>query len=747
MSLESALEEERLEILKLLERPNRLAFTTNFQSQSTPSSPRQAYASIIPPVHRTRSPLRQHKPSVSSLIDAASNSPSFSASNSIDAAGSAYSSLNNPSSSYTTSNTNGSHHRRSETYNGPPKLLKDRDRPNNNSYGFTPNDAYNFTMLPSVTATHAPKRVSQPNVSKPNVSKSYYENTMTVPSARGSLARRSMSPATNAALRHADRSASPMSANGRLSSPPPTRHQITTNNGAVLDLDRAYAMLTDHHLSRSGGVLESLPERKPIKTSDGEHIRLGSGESLTKEGGVRLQKDYDYVFGADETGAADSSTEEDSTELESNASHSGGSEEEERRGRTRSASTDDVAGRRTRSESAEYDIRSMLGIEADPGGDFGRKKKGKKVGIDARKDMGSMTKTSMSLLAAAEEERKAVGKAVSGRYNVRSLLPQISITPSTSMLSLPGATSPTTNRRPGVHPTTNFDLPSHYVTPVSSDTEADMRDLKRAQRMEMLQTPIVSTPETQRAVRTIIRGEYDEVVKEAAEANRRCRKYLVATDLSGEAQHALEWTIGTVLRDGDTLLAIYAADQDTVEDGSKLVPGDDAAELSSQVAAVGTTGLTVTTNANNHPHLPGTSSPLATLGDGVVERSRERTKAEKERFDAAEAISAMVMKLLKKTRLQVKVVVEVIHCKSPKHLLTEIIDYVEPTLVILGSRGRSALKGVLLGSFSNYLVTKSSVPVMVARKKLKQTKKYAKTNVRLTNNLTSTRQLAYAKVD
>jgi len=45
------------------------------------------------------------------------------------------------------------------------------------------------------------------------------------------------------------------------------------------------------------------------------------------------------------------------------------------------------------------------------------------------------------------------------------------------------------------------------------------------------------------------------------------------------------------------------------------------------------------------------------------------------------------------------------------------IDFLNPTLTILGSRGRSALKGVLLGSFSNYLVTKSSVPVMVARRR------------------------------
>jgi hypothetical protein len=42
-------------------------------------------------------------------------------------------------------------------------------------------------------------------------------------------------------------------------------------------------------------------------------------------------------------------------------------------------------------------------------------------------------------------------------------------------------------------------------------------------------------------------------------------------------------------------------------------------------------------------------------------------------------------------------------------------------------------------------VTKSSVPVMVARKKLKKHSK--KTRVRLSNNLTTPRSLAMAKID
>lgn len=44
-------------------------------------------------------------------------------------------------------------------------------------------------------------------------------------------------------------------------------------------------------------------------------------------------------------------------------------------------------------------------------------------------------------------------------------------------------------------------------------------------------------------------------------------------------------------------------------------------------------------------------------------------------------------------------------------------------MVVLGSRGRSAVKNILLGSFSTYLVAKSSCPVMVARKKLKKSRK------------------------
>lgn len=61
-----------------------------------------------------------------------------------------------------------------------------------------------------------------------------------------------------------------------------------------------------------------------------------------------------------------------------------------------------------------------------------------------------------------------------------------------------------------------------------------------------------------------------------------------------------------------------------------------------------------------------------------------------------------------------------IHARNARHMLVDMIDYVEPTLVIVGSRGLTKIKNMLLGSVSYYLVQKSSVPVMVARRRLRQ---------------------------
>lgn len=230
----------------------------------------------------------------------------------------------------------------------------------------------------------------------------------------------------------------------------------------------------------------------------------------------------------------------------------------------------------------------------------------------------------------------------------------------------------------------------------------------------------------------------------------------MATDLSDESVYALEWTIGTILRDGDTLFAVYAVDEEvgTGKDAElgagvqSVQIGEGAKAMQDSAAIVGSqTEKTAISAATSFlPHVLAARLGTSESRSGSVD-TRGLSKAELERIHAVEKISQTCIKLLRKTMLQVRVAVEVIHCKSPKHMITEAIDGLEPTLVVLGSRGRSALKGVLLGSFSNYLVAKSSVPVMVARKKLRKHAKYKNTHIRLSNNLTTPRKLAFAKVD
>ena len=277
---------------------------------------------------------------------------------------------------------------------------------------------------------------------------------------------------------------------------------------------------------------------------------------------------------------------------------------------------------------------------------------------------------------------------------MRSLLePEITVTgPSGDKLK---------SSKPGIHPNTSFDeAASGLNTPVDSDTEADLTDIKRAQKLSINMTSIVSTPVTSRCVRTLYRGDFAKMQQEAEDHQRRVRKYLVATDLSEEAAHALEWTIGTVLRDGDTLLAIYCVDEEAGIGGTDGASGDDS-HLRQQAEAVAAS----TKPSSSTPVLAPVVAP-SPLGPGIrletnsasaSPMGRERGKAEQERYRAVKDITERVSKLLRKTKLQVKVVIEVIHCKSPKHLITEVIDYITPTLVILGSRGRSALKGSVTG--------------------------------------------------
>ena len=245
--------------------------------------------------------------------------------------------------------------------------------------------------------------------------------------------------------------------------------------------------------------------------------------------------------------------------------------------------------------------------------------------------------------------------------------------PSVTVTAPEGEKPVSTSKRFIVRPNTNFDRSvSRGPSPGTSDSE-ELNDIRRAQKLNINSSPIDSSI-PHRVIQTIIRGDFAQMQREAEEGTRRLRTYLVATDLSGEAAYALEWTIGTVLRDGDTLLAVYAVDEEvgTGKTGDSLPIGEGAKAMQD------------TTTVMEKMTVASQKGPLmlskATLRQGSRKSSaaastdsRSRSNAEQERAHAIKALSETCLRFLRKTKLQVRVAIEVIHCKSPKYMITEAV--------------------------------------------------------------------------
>lgn len=264
-------------------------------------------------------------------------------------------------------------------------------------------------------------------------------------------------------------------------------------------------------------------------------------------------------------------------------------------------------------------------------------------------------------------------------------------------------------QKTGVHPNTNFDITvSQGNTPVGSDDEegggggtrldeAEISEIKKAQNLNVHLSPTdQSVPN--RIIRTIVRGDFAKMQEEAEQGIRRARSYLVATDLSEESVYALEWTIGTILRDGDTMYAIYAIDEETtssytrpseidlpsvqpISDGFKAVL-DIMTTMHTQTAG-STKSSTRPSSAFPSPQVSSTNLPSSTVDKerehesttGSVD-SRAMSKMEADRAHAIDGLTETCVRLMRKTKLQVRVAVEVIHCKSPKHLITEAVSLI-----------------------------------------------------------------------
>ncbi|KAJ6559243.1 hypothetical protein DFH09DRAFT_1485283 [Mycena vulgaris] len=168
---------------------------------------------------------------------------------------------------------------------------------------------------------------------------------------------------------------------------------------------------------------------------------------------------------------------------------------------------------------------------------------------------------------------------------------------------------------------------------------------------------------------TITQGDPD-----AKLGDRRRKRYIVASDLSEESRYAVEWGIGTVIRDGDEMMIVTI-----MENEAKVDP------------------------------------PIPNAADRAG-----KLRSQQERQGLAYILCRQATGLLQRTKLNVTVVCQAWHAKNARHMLLDIVDYHEPQMLIVGSRGLGQLKGILLGSTSHYLIEKCSVPVMVARRRLKR---------------------------
>ena len=586
MSLERALDDERKDVLDILEgRPRRSLESAGVPSGTSP--PVRSMLDIgtsstqnIPAV--TAQGMNADSDSTNVLNRPTMTSGSIKSTPSLD----------QPTRKQTTSKTF-----HMPGFGAPSGTRRDRDKES-----VDPLKDYNFSMEPHVQGSASPRRASHEG-KKPLGMRSMaavMQGQQLSPLSGGGFRGRHNS--ADGILRAKSMSPSSQSSDGLPSNP----DTYTTEGGKIIDMSTAHRRISDAAIADSSG---------------GRARPNSSNVSLpTEEYSVQKDDDPNEEMGEN---AVDSSEDE----------RYGGSSADD------PLSSGSARGRRRR-----------------------------------RREKGSVDEDSNA--EASEADKIDIKKGpLASKYKVKSLLePTVTVTgPGGERLSY---------RKSGVHPNTNYDQSaSRNASPTTSDSD-ELNDIRRAQRMQINSSPVDSSI-PHRVIRTIIRGDFAQMQEEAEEGSRRLRTYLVATDLSDEAAYALEWTIGTVLRDGDTLLAVYAVDEEIgtgkTGDTDSVAIGEGAKAMQDTTALVDkmtTAALNILPGSSNPSPLTNTTlSPESGKGSGAGSTdSRHLSKAEQERLHAIDGISQTCIKFLRKTKLQVRIAVEVIHCKSPKYMITEAVS-------------------------------------------------------------------------
>ncbi len=163
-------------------------------------------------------------------------------------------------------------------------------------------------------------------------------------------------------------------------------------------------------------------------------------------------------------------------------------------------------------------------------------------------------------------------------------------------------------------------------------------------------------------------------------------KILVAIDGSRPSMDAVDYAIAIVQRNEAELTALYAVSSPTAFDYTSDTPEDQIQEIDKDIVH----------------HAKKESQPWF---NEITEKVRARAVAVTSKEDTKKTTSSVI-------ELKTQVVV------SPLSVTGSIVQYAEREnidLIVVGTRGRSGFKRLLLGSTASGIVTHAHCPVMVVR--------------------------------
>lgn len=246
-----------------------------------------------------------------------------------------------------------------------------------------------------------------------------------------------------------------------------------------------------------------------------------------------------------------------------------------------------------------------------------------------------------------------------------------------------GKLSQTTGK---VTPRSNFRAPSPAALSNLGDDDAE---LKRAKAMELRVSPLDETIKD-RTVKMIIRGDWNAFQDDDEEdlpSRHEPRLYLLGSDLSSEATYALEWTIGTLLKDGDTILIVNAVEDEHATKTAEFEEPSLEIKLESAKAAeeanttMGTLTRQTTNQQSDDKYEESKKKKLNAIATHARSLSRSgpaRSKTDSDRITSVDKLETDFLRFVRKTTLQVRCMIEVINCRSPRHLILNAVSLYHP---------------------------------------------------------------------